>query len=136
MLMDTERYSRARAHKKLKNDRADEHHPSEGAHACTAITWFTILVCWPEPGGPISLMFFPMREKRGERAENTGGELPTMMDRRASLAPTSPPTCVGVCLYSRKAVQLTCSCSDMHISEHKCRRNFDQKLRIEMHARL
>ena len=53
--------------------------------------WLTILVCWPAPAGPCRTMVLPRHSNSGRTRSNTAGSPPTMIDSRASRAPTSPP---------------------------------------------
>ncbi len=53
--------------------------------------WLTILVCWPAPAGPWWTIVLPMHSRSGRTASTASVSPPTMIDRAAFLAPTSPP---------------------------------------------
>eukprot|EP01139_Manchomonas_bermudensis_P006200 Amastigsp_a176671_8.p2 type:complete len:133 gc:universal Amastigsp_a176671_8:318-716(+) len=53
--------------------------------------WFAIFVCCPAPGGPMCTMFLPTHWNTGRTASKTCRSPPTMIESRASRAPTSPP---------------------------------------------
>jgi len=53
--------------------------------------WFTIFVCWPAPGPPWRTTVFPITSNSGRTRSTAASSPPTMIDRVALRAPTSPP---------------------------------------------
>ncbi len=53
--------------------------------------WLATLAVWPSPLPPTRVMFLPISSNSGLTRSNTASSPPTMMDKAALRAPTSPP---------------------------------------------
>ena len=64
--------------------------------------WLAILVCWPAPGPPASVIVLPIRSNSGRQAANASSVPPAIMESVAFFAPASPPDTARLC-WKRRA---------------------------------